>query len=161
MKNLVRYISLLQETPTHSWRYEDWLNDLDDDSDDDSQDENDFITPEGSPREEDGDMQESTTARARTTSQAPRLPPRCPRSRSTRRAPPDIYTKLTPTHPDQVTLDAVQDLSRVFNEIHQAATPSRTSDRLAHKPKRDYWRLHNFGNPGEGEGSPGDTDERS
>ena len=58
--------------------------------------------------------------------------------------------QMYPQHPNQVQLDAVQDLSVVFQDIYEqhSSTP-RSSHRLAMKQRPDYYRFHNFGDRGE------------
>ena len=69
------------------------------------------------------------------------------RSLSKRLDNPSI--QVYPQHHDQVALDSVQDLSRVFDDLYEQHRFSpRSSSRLAGKQTTDYHRFHSYGNKG-------------
>ena len=140
---------MLQDHPTHAWDYDQWLKDCEDDTEDeteenDNETEDNFKTP---PNTEPSSEEDNGRIRTKIRSSS-KLPPRHPAS-TTRGL--TLADRITPKTPDAVHLDQVQNMSEVFNEIYQDAdapitdTPTRCSDRLARIPRRDYRRMHNFG----------------
>ena len=54
--------------------------------------------------------------------------------------------QIYPQPPHKVALDSVQDMSTVFQELYdQHKRNPRSFQRLASKPRTNFFRLHNFG----------------
>ena len=149
IKDLVRYIFFMQETPTHAWRHEDWIDEcLETDDEDEEEGETNEEDATSSHLGESAVLKPTLPFSDTSSSQdlprsRPKLPPRHPRSRS--RIQPSPLT-ITPQSQEAVQLDMVQNLSQAFDDIYRDPSEvTRTSDRIASMPKRDYRRLHNFG----------------
>ena len=148
IKNLVSFLKSSHNAPTHAWDYEEWIQDWDDESDGEI-DVTD-LQLEGT-QDEKADSEQETTREEKADLDSE------PNRMLVDKLLPDKLDnpsiQIYPQHPHQVALDAVQDLSTVFQEIYDQNSPTpRSSRRLSSKPRTDFYRFHNFGDRGEGEG---------
>ena len=147
---------MTQEVPTHAWNHDDWVQEWqDDDSDDEAEEaqpsktedfkENDRKRSKTGDDSSDNGWGSARSSSSLSSTAGPRLPPRCPTTKTKRDHKPSPTIDITPSHPQAVNLDRVQDLSQVFEGIYTEQTTPRASERLAQIPRRDYLKFHRQG----------------
>ena len=136
IKDLINCVVSLEDTPTHAWNYKDWLQECEfsDEEDDDMESSM-------------NDPQQQEEERQKIELDPVNVEMAVDRSLAKRLDNPSI--QMYPQHHDQVALDSVQDLSRVFEDLYEQhrSTP-RSSSRLAGKQRTDYRRFHSYGDKG-------------
>ena len=153
IKNLIHFINLTQEVPTHAWNHDEWVQQWQEDDSEEEEDEAQPTKPENNEKHEktEGDLSDNgwgsaESGSSRSSTSRPKLPPRCPSTKTKRsRSPISTYAEITPTHSKAVDLDRVQDLSQVFDGIYTNQGTPRASERLAQLPRRNYLQFHRQG----------------
>ena len=140
IQNILCLVDNPKITPTHAWSYEDYIASSDCEDDIMFDDEMDCAQMDGKIVEND-ELQEEIGGEAHFS-------PRLQRQQSPKNVPSlpsnfqhkaDPYHERHPTEATEVQLNAVQNLSTVFDDLYHGTQPSvRTSNRLANKPRKDF-----------------------
>ena len=133
--------------PTHAWDYEKWFQEWDDDDDEWCEEDDEVDGPAqklGRQKEVELDPAKPLNDGMDSMSVPVRDMMEVDTSLTSKLDNPSI--QIYPQHPHQVALGSVQDLSTVFQEIYnQHEASPRSSQRLASKPRTNFYRFHNFG----------------
>ena len=124
--------------PTHAWNYEDYVNwDSDDLDYEESDDYDDNPTLEN--EDDNVDTGHTYTEDLSFPTEAEALPDEIPVIMQTPGQMKEGISRLYPADPSHVRLDAVQDLSSVFQNLYDTnSVQPRSSARLDAKPRKRY-----------------------
>ena len=140
IKNLVNCVQALKNVPTHAWNYDDYVNWDSDDLDYEESDNYDD-NPISENEDDNLDTNHTYTEDLSFPTEAEALPDEIPVIMQTPGQKKEGISRssLYPADPTHVRLDAVQNLSSVFQNLYDTnSVQSRSSARLDAKPRKRY-----------------------